>query len=62
MVYARRYNLPSYVKANKSGAISILSFIRSLDLPDDVIFAIEVGADKSLILTPTDLTEVPDTF
>lgn len=60
MAYTRRHALPTHVKVNKAGTISILSFIRYLELPDDVIFEIDIGADKSLLLTPTNLTEIPD--
>lgn len=62
MVYARRHALPDYVRVNKAGAISVLSFIRYLELPDDVIFKIEVGEDKTLVLTPTNLLEISDNF
>lgn len=59
MVYARRNALPSHAKVNKAGALSVLSFVRALDLSDTVVFQIEVNEDKSLTLTPTNLETVP---
>lgn len=60
MVYARRNALPSHAKLNKAGALSLLSFVRALDLPDDVVFQVQVDEDtKSLVLTPTGLAAVP---
>lgn len=59
MVYARRNRLPSHVKVNKCGAIALQSFVRSLELADNVVFRVERNEDKSITLIPTDLTEVP---
>jgi len=61
MVYARRNALPSHVRLNKAGAISLLSFVRNLGLEDGVIFGVEVDeGQKTLTLTPTDLVEFPE--
>lgn len=61
MVYARRNSLPSHVKLNRAGAISISSFVKNLGLEDGVIFGVEVNEDtKTLTLTPTDLVDFPE--
>jgi hypothetical protein len=62
MVFARRNRLPSHAKVNRAGALSLMSIVRGLELPDNVVF--EVGLDrdnKTITLTPTDLTDVPAT-
>ncbi len=70
MIYARRNKLPDRVKVNKSGGISVLSFVRHLQLPDDVEFEVEVideGETKGLIfrtqiVVPADnVQEIPET-
>jgi len=60
MVYARRHVLPNFIKTNKSGGVSLLSFIRALELADDVIFHVALDMNtKQLLLTPTTLVEIP---
>lgn len=59
MVYARKNHLPSHAKVNRAGDLSVLSFVRALDLADDVVFQVVVREDRSLVLTPTDLQFVP---
>ncbi len=52
--------LPNFIKMNKAGGLSILSFVRALDLDDDVIFHVAVDmSTRQLLLTPTQLVEIP---
>lgn len=60
MVFARRNKLPTHVKVNKAGAISLMSVVRGLELADDVVFELNIGEDKIITLTPTDLATVPN--
>jgi hypothetical protein len=52
MLYARRDRPPEQVKVNKGGAISMLSIVRHLNLPDDVTFDVVITADGAVVLTP----------
>lgn len=61
MVFARRNKLPSHVKVNRAGAISLMSVVRGLGLADDVVFELVLGKDKSVLLVPTNLKNVPNT-
>lgn len=45
MIFARRDKLPRTVRLNKAGTVSLLSFVRSLGLPDNVRFSIVVDRD-----------------
>lgn len=59
MVYARRDRLPSHVKVNRAGAVSLLSVVRGLGLNDRVVFSVQIEDDKTITLIPTTLQEVP---
>lgn len=58
MIFARRNHLPSVVKVNKAGGISMLSFVRHLGLPDDVEFEVSILRKRNG-LSKIVLTAVP---
>ena len=60
-MYARRNALPNFIRVNKAGGLSVLSFVRALDLADDVIFHVALDmSTRQLLLTPTALVEIPE--
>jgi hypothetical protein len=59
MLFARRNALPSLVKTNKAGGVSLLSFVRAFGLPDDAEWYVaysrnDITQKAEIILTSVD--------